>query len=672
MRRSVALTQLPLLLFLLLPGFLLAPAGPARAHNGGVAVAYPIRGITVDGDLSDWPESRQAYAIERTLVGPAPADSADFRAHFRVAYDAGQSSLYLAVEVEDDAVVLDTAASWNGSDGCEIFVDVQHGQKASPCEQHLVWGTHRFRYTSQRGPSAPEEEVGESELGITRTGSRHQYEWRLDLSGAGGAPLAAGQVIGLDLVVGDRDEGGEFSWNAWGREVGKLSGTERRGDLILAPSSEAMGEAAGRVRWGRDGQGIPPRVVRIESKSAPGRLWLQLDVTGEGDYGAPLPAGQYRVEAVDVRVPHEGSKARDFRVGAGARTEVKDLTIKPARDRGALVDQLVEGLASGDPGMAVLVARDGEVLHRKGYGLANLELGAPIAPESKFRLASVSKQFTAVAVMQLAEQGLIDIDAAVSAYLPDYPQSHRITSRQLMSHTAGVPNLLSMPEYFEVRMQPHDLPGVVDIFRDKPLEFEPGTRFSYSNGGYVLLAAIVEQVSGQPFGEYLDEHVFQPLGMVNTGTVDQSAILPGRVSGYLLDEGALVNPYHLDFDVAVGLGNVYSTVDDLHTWDQALYTEQIISADTRQAMCTRQMLTDSTEVAYGLGWRLRKTKGLERVYHDGILNGFFNAFERYPDQRFLAVVLCNNPRLDPWEVAAQIAEIYLSGEMEWAAAGDSP
>ena len=644
----------------------LAGSAPTLAHNGSVAVAYPIRGITVDGDLSDWPDSRTAYPVGRAEVGPAPADSADFRGWFRVAYDVEQSSLYLAAEVEDD-VVVDTAATWNGSDGCEVFIDLAHGREESPCVQNMLYGTHQSLSLSGYGADASTIDSSHAELAFSRSDGRHQYEWRLDVGKMGSdvAPLQPGMVLGLDVVLGDRDEDGEFTWIAWGRGVGKLGAPQSRGDLILAGSPEAMGAARGRVRWSRESEGIAPRRVLIASRDEPERFWVQLNTAKQGRYEVPLPAGTYRAEAVDVRVSVKDAKTRRFSVQAGRTSQVKDLVIKPVRKRGVLVDQLFDHLESGDPGAAVLVARDGEVLYRQGYGLANVELGVPITPEFKFRLASVSKQFTAVAVMQLAEKGLVDIDASVSTYLPDYPSGDRVTARQLMAHTAGVPNILSISEYWDICSQHRDLPGLIDLFRDLPLEFEPDERRSYSNSGYVLLADLVEKVSGQTFGEYLQENIFQPLGMENSGSVDQSAILPNRASGYLLGGGELVRPYYLDFDLAIGLGGVYSTVDDLFVWDEALYSGEVLSTTALQTMFSRQVLNDGSEAAYGLGWRIGQANGLREIAHSGLLNGFTTRFARFPDQHFLVVLLCNNPRLYAAGLAAQIAEIYLSNAMDW-------
>lgn len=647
-----------------------ALAGPGPAHNGSVAVAYPIRGISVDGDLSDWPASRERYPVDRALVGPSPSDTTDFRGWFRVAYDQEENSLYLAIEVDDDSVAVDTVASWNGSDGCEVFVDLPHGRESSTCVQNVLYGEHHLLYTSGFDADVFTPDSSHATVAYQRTDGRHQYEWRLDVAAMGDSSTAMrpGLVIGLDLSIGDRDGGGQFSWVAWGRGIGKLGAPQRRGDLVLAASPEAMGAAAGLVRWKDESEGIPPRRVRVVSRQAPEQFWLQLNTAVTGAYDAPLPAGEYRLESVDVRVLGRGSKTRTFKVQAGRETPVKDLVVKPVKDRGVLVDQLLNHLGPGDPGVAILVARGGELLHRKGYGLANMELGVPITPESKFRLASVSKQFTAVAVMQLAERGLVDIEAPLSTYLPDYPSGDRITTRQVMAHTSGVPNILSMSEFWDISTQHRDLPELIDVFREEPLGFEPGERWSYSNGGYVLLAALVEKVSGQPFAEYLEEHIFEPLGMENTGSADQEAILPGKVSGYMTRDDSFINPYYMDLDLAIGLAGVYSTVDDLYLWDQALYTERIIAAATRQVMFTRQVLNDSTETAYGLGWRVGDVNGLTEIAHSGLLNGFTSRFARFPDQRFFVVVLCNNPRLSTGELAAQIAEIYLSNSMEWEVA----
>ena len=647
-----------------------AAVAPARAHNGSVAVAYPVQGITVDGDLSDWPDTCQTYPIERAEYGSAVVDSLDLRAWFRVGYDAG--SLFLAVEAQDEAVVVDTTDEWNTQDGCEVFVDLAHRLTGSPCVQHVVYGTTRDVYLGD----GAEAEVESAELAIQRTTTGHRYEWRIDVSKlTSEAPeLRAGMVLGMDVALTDRDAEGAFSWVAWGRGVGKLGAPARRGDLILAAAPEEVPALWGRVRWQGDGAGIPPRRVRIELENEPESFWVQLDTDTDGVYRVSLPAGRYNLQAVDVRVPVKRSPQRRFTVHAGREKQIKTLDVKPSRKRGALVDQLFAGLGPQDPGAAVLVARDGRVLYRNGYGLANVELGVAITPETKFRLASVSTQFTAVAVMQLAERGLVDIDAPLSRYLPDYPQGDRITIRQLIAHTAGVHNFLSMSEFWEVSALRRDLPGLIAIFRDQPLDFEPGDRCSYSNSGFALLAYLVEVVAEQPFAEYVEEHIFAPLGMDDTGSVDQSAILPGRASGYLLSGDGLVHPNYLDFSLATGAAGIYSTVNDLFRWDESLYAAEPLSAATLQQMFTQQELNDGSQTTYGLGWRVGRQNGLLEIAETGLLNGFTSRFSRFPDQHFLVVVLCNNPRLYPGTLAAQIAEIYLSDEMDWgvAQAADSP
>lgn len=335
----------------------------------------------------------------------------------------------------------------------------------------------------------------------------------------------------------------------------------------------------------------------------------------------------------------------------------------------AAVDALFPEAETRDaPGAAVIVIRNGEVLKRAGYGMANLERGVPIESDTAFRLASVSKQFTAMAVMLLEEEGRLAYDDPVTRFLPELSRfGDDLTIRHLLTHTGG------LPDYYDVMVQ---ISGVerpltkhaLDVFSawGEPL-FAPGERYEYSNPGYELLALIVERASRQGFPEFVAERIFAPLGMTHSLVVDERALdIPKRALGYRRS-GEAFEEYDDDpLNYIFGSGGIYSTVEDLYHWDQALYTEKLVGEETLKRAFTPVRFNSGEEYAYGFGWRLGEHMGRRRVAHAGGWVGFSTFIARYVNDRFTVIVLTNLEDGDAEGLANAIAGIYLAGD---AAAG---
>lgn len=285
---------------------------------------------------------------------------------------------------------------------------------------------------------------------------------------------------------------------------------------------------------------------------------------------------------------------------------------------------------------AILIARAGEVLLRKGYGHANEELGVPNTPQTKFHVASVSKSFTAAAILILEQEGRLRVEDPLSKFIPDYPNGSRIKVHHLLTHTSGIPNVNNFADYEQRSRFPHTVADLVAWFRDKPLEFEPGARYGYSNSNYNLLAYIIEKTSGESYGTFLRRTIFEPAGMHDTAhDGDASALIPGRASGYMpAGMRDVENAPHLDWSVKTGNGSLYSTVDDLHKWDRALQGERILNAASK-----RKMFTDHRDGA-GYGWFIRR--GQRRsVAITGRAPGFAASLERFVDDD-LVVIMAGN------------------------------
>ena len=289
----------------------------------------------------------------------------------------------------------------------------------------------------------------------------------------------------------------------------------------------------------------------------------------------------------------------------------------------------------------VLVAEHGKVVFAKGYGLANREWNQPNAPDTKFRLGSLTKQFTALLVMQLVEKGQLRLDAPISTYLPDYPKAtgDKITLHHLLTHTSGIPNYTAQPGFEAISILPTTPAAFVRTFAGLPLDFEPGTAFRYSNSGYFLLGTIIEKVTGKPYAQVLTENILQPLHMQDTGYDQSDIILPKRASGYDHTPTGVYNTSYLDMAVPYAAGSLYSTVLDLYKWDQALYTTQLLSE------AGKALLFKAYKNNYAYAWTNSKAViGPDTVAllgHSGHVNGFGTYLLRTPKDHNLVVVLDN-------------------------------
>jgi CubicO group peptidase (beta-lactamase class C family) len=293
---------------------------------------------------------------------------------------------------------------------------------------------------------------------------------------------------------------------------------------------------------------------------------------------------------------------------------------------------------------SVLVTCREQVLLSQGYGMANLEHSIPNTPQTKFRLGSITKQFTAAAILKLQEQNLLDVHNAISTYLPDYPHGDKITVHQLLNHTAGIPNCTSFEDYGAKERIETTLDDLISWFSDRPLEFTPGYRFSYSNSGYIVLTKIIETVSNQSYPDYLQRYIFTPLGMKDSGYDRHATILPNRASGYMFTGEEYQNAEFIDMSLPCGAGGLYSTVEDLDTWERSLYTNAILNQSSKDAMFTPTIEVfgeENEQMYYGYGWLIDTQHNRDRTSHDGGIDGFHTNLARFPDEQITIIVLSN-------------------------------
>ena len=330
-----------------------------------------------------------------------------------------------------------------------------------------------------------------------------------------------------------------------------------------------------------------------------------------------------------------------------------------AQDIELKVDEYINAyLKMGTFSGSILIARKGIILLSKGYGMANYENDVPNISETKFRLGSITKQFTATSIMQLEEKGLLNVNDPISKYLPDYPNGEKITIHHLLTHTSGIPNFTSFPEYRETMILPSPVEKIIERFKYKPLEFTPGEKFSYSNSGYILLGYIIEKISGKSYEDYLRENIFQPLNMMNTGYDHHRPLIKHRASGYVLGINGLVNADYIDMSVPYASGGLYSTVEDLYLWDKALYTEKLVSKSSLDKMFT------PFKEDYGYGWFIIKQFNRKLITHGGIINGFYGYISRYVDDEVCIIVLSNIENSPVDKISIDLAAIVFGEKYE--------
>lgn len=324
-------------------------------------------------------------------------------------------------------------------------------------------------------------------------------------------------------------------------------------------------------------------------------------------------------------------------------------------NNGDEIDQLfADYRPDGTPGASVMVIRDSQVLDVRSYGVADMETGAIVSPSTNFRLASVTKQFTATSVLILVEQGLLQLDDSVRKHFPEFPEfMEQITIRHLLQHTSGIEDY--EPIYGDQFPEQILDRGVVDLIANTEMTyFFPGTEYRYSNSAYAILATLVENLSGEPFPQFLDNYFFGPLGMNETvayrrGTNEVS----NRALGYRVDRKKIEPADQSAWSAVLGDGGVYSSVMDLYKWDQALYDNDILSPEMWQ-----QAWTPGLE-NYGFGWRIDDYGGHRRLHHSGSTSGFRNFMQRFPDDKLTIIVLTNRADPDVQPLAEKIADLYL-------------
>jgi CubicO group peptidase (beta-lactamase class C family) len=319
----------------------------------------------------------------------------------------------------------------------------------------------------------------------------------------------------------------------------------------------------------------------------------------------------------------------------------------------ARMDQAIQPYVANHQFMgSVLVARDGQVIYSKGYGSADLEWDVPNSPGTKFRLGSVTKQFTAASILLLEERGKLSVSDPVKKYLPGAPAAwDKITIFNLLTHTSGIPNFTGFADYQKLEPFAATSEQLVARFRDKPLDFEPGERWQYSNSGYVLLGHLIEKITGDSYEKFVKENIFTPLGMKDSGYDSNSAVIPHRASGYVSGKNGFENAGFSHMSIPHGAGALYSTTEDLLKWEHGLFGGKLLKAGSLQKMTT------PFKSNYAFGLQVETTGGHKVIEHGGGIEGFNTELAYYPDDKLTVVVLGNVNGGAPGDIARKLAAI---------------
>jgi len=331
----------------------------------------------------------------------------------------------------------------------------------------------------------------------------------------------------------------------------------------------------------------------------------------------------------------------------------------------AAVDEIFAAYDSADmPGAAVMIIENGEVILQKGYGMAHFGTNSPVTAKSNFRLASATKQFTAMSILQLVEKGELSLDTSLTDIFDEFPDYGKtITIEHLLQHTSGIADYGPMGSMDVVRQ-----------FKDKDVldfamslqsaDFPVGEKHEYSNTAYVVLTQVLEKITGKTFRDYLKENIFEPAGMENTLAYEHGINeISNRAYGYSIEEEAILETDQNIWSALLGDGGIYSNLEDLYKWDQVLYTDKLLGQNYMNMAFTNHKINDGSLMDYGYGWRIEKYQGMDILYHTGSSIGFRNILYRIPSQNFSAVILTNRDaggEFSTLEIVHKVVEVFFN------------
>ncbi|MFW0716313.1 serine hydrolase domain-containing protein [Pedobacter sp. N23S346] len=309
------------------------------------------------------------------------------------------------------------------------------------------------------------------------------------------------------------------------------------------------------------------------------------------------------------------------------------------------------------PGGVFMVAKNGKPVYQKAFGNANIELGIKMVPQNVFQLGSMTKQFTAIAILMLVEQGKIDLQKPISVYIPDYPMGDKITVHHLLTHTSGIKDFTKMTSLNQIAQQNLSPKQMVDFFKNEAVDFNPAEKFEYNNSGYVILGYIIELVSGDTYENYINKNIFEKIGMKHSRYASDAAIIKNRAYGYQQKTSGYVNKTAISFSIPFSSGALMSTIDDMLLWQNALNKDELLKSVTIKKAFTKYKLNNGEAFTYGYGWHLKDIDGIATREHGGSIFGFKTMGVYIPDQDIYVLGLSNCDCNSPTQVVKDIAKL---------------
>jgi CubicO group peptidase (beta-lactamase class C family) len=360
-------------------------------------------------------------------------------------------------------------------------------------------------------------------------------------------------------------------------------------------------------------------------------------------------------------------------ISLGLCSNLQAIEAKPDPAAGPSIDALIaKHIVENGAGVAILAARDGKIIFEKGYGLADVENHVPVTPGTKFRIGSITKQFTAAAILRLQEAGKLRTTDLLSKYYPEFPRGNEVTLRHLLTHTSGIHSYTEVPGFMAGVTKPTTNVELIASIEKLPFDFDPGAKWSYSNSNFILLGEIVRKVSGLSYDEYLRRTFFEPLGMDSTGVYHNDAPPAGAAIGYEYKNGSYTRAIDWDMSWAGGAGAIYSTVEDLYRWNEGIFGQKVLGKESLSEaftpVVTPENKGDKGDEGYGYGWMIDRFRGARRISHSGGLHGFLSNILRLPDKNMTVVVLVNampqKSGLMPEELARATVTLCIGAELD--------
>ena len=333
-------------------------------------------------------------------------------------------------------------------------------------------------------------------------------------------------------------------------------------------------------------------------------------------------------------------------------------SISYAQNLESKIDSLLQSkYPANAPGATFLISKKGNIIYKKAFGLSNLELNVPMQTKNVFEIGSMTKQFTAISILMLAEKGKLNLDDDITKFIPDYPtKGYKITIHHLLTHTSGIKDFTRIKGLNEISKKDVTPIELIDFFKNESMDFVPGEQFNYNNSGYIILGYIIETITGQSYADFVEEQIFKQLGMTASQYASHNKVIQNRASGYQNKEG-YVNSREISFTLPYASGSLMSTIDDMYNWQEAIKNNLLISKEMTQRAFTNYTLNNGENINYGYGWHLKTINGLSTREHGGAIFGFKSMGVYIPISDIYVIGLNNCDCNSPTQITREIAEL---------------